>query len=75
MCVELTMDISIISLSRLSNPVKILSASVSMKVVGQDNPVSGDFEDQRGGGQIVLKNRYLVIKVHLKNLCINRKLL
>ena len=40
MCVELTMNVSILSLRLLSDPVKILSASVSMKVVWQDNPVN-----------------------------------
>ena len=33
------MNVSILSLRWLSDPVKILSASVSMKVVRQDNPV------------------------------------
>ena len=36
MCVKLTMNVSIISLRRLSDPVKILSASVSMEVVRQE---------------------------------------
>ena len=43
MCVELKMNVSILSLRWLSDPVNILSASVSIKVVRQDmNLVLGD---------------------------------
>ena len=46
MCVELKMNVSIISLRRLSDPVKIMSAPVSMKVVREDNPVNSQKQNQ-----------------------------
>ena len=39
MCVELKINVSIFSLRRLSDPVKLLLVSVSMKVVRRDIPV------------------------------------
>ena len=40
MCVELTMNVSILSFRRHSDPAKILSALVRMKVMRQDSPVN-----------------------------------
>ena len=42
-----TMNVSILSLRRLSDPVIILSASVRMKVVRQDNPVKRSVQSSR----------------------------
>ena len=39
MCVEFKMKFSILSLRWLSDPVRILLFSVSMKIAWQDNPV------------------------------------